>query len=221
MTCIFGDKSVRKRKRLVRRSLLLLSAVAELDATVAAHLRDIAGWLCVLIAATARREDFVVILWSTNLRGEVARILIVDVLVVVAIVFVALLIFGAGIELAVSKRHLGALVRVTMSASRSASRISINAGGAPKQVLNSGVHALVEGAGESSLVTNIATTVADLLADVSGFALAVLGNRAKNLAMLVDYGCDQVRFDGRAMSLVRPVVGVVRCFWARWRALSR
>jgi hypothetical protein len=147
------ERTQEKEQRM--RTLLLLRPMSEPavpEATVVAHVRGVAGGVRVVATATGR-ENFVI----THLRGEVEGVVVVAVSIVIVAIFVALLILGAGVVLAVGIRRGGALRRVAMGASRAVVRISADTRRAPEDVLSGGPHALVEGAGESSDVTTTVT----------------------------------------------------------------
>jgi hypothetical protein len=119
-----------------RKTLLLARPIPEAEATVVAHLRGIVAGMRVRVATSTGREDLIII----HLRGGVEGVIVVAVSVVT--IFVALLILGAGVVLAVVKRRKSALRGVAMVTSRTEVDIFVDG------VFSGGPHALVEGAGE-------------------------------------------------------------------------
>lgn len=163
-----------------RKTLLLARPIPEAEATVVAHLKGIIAGMRVRVATATGREDLVIF----RLRGGVEGVIVVAVSVVT--IFVALLILGAGVVLAVVRRRESALPGMAMVTSRTAAGISADTRRGSDDILSVGLHALVEGGGETF---DVITTVTLLFADVSRPLLAVLRNRAEDLAaVFVVYG---------------------------------
>jgi hypothetical protein len=152
MTCVFGDKTLYKRKSWGKSALLAPVLVSEFDATVA-DLRIVAGGLRVVIATTARREDLTFVLQRIDLGGEFE--IVIELSVAVALVAAVRLVSSAGIVLA----HRSSLLRVAVGVSQVVGRVCVAASRAGEQVLNVGARASVERTCETS-IADVTTAVA-------------------------------------------------------------